>query len=104
MSSRTRIALGLLGSALFLGLLGDELLRATPVGLNLFLWVAAVVAVLLTLSRWHRAPLTGSRRWMVPVLVLYSGLVVWRDSVWLVSLDVFALALAPLLPGAPVFA
>lgn len=28
MSSRTRLALGLLGSALFLGLLGDELLRA----------------------------------------------------------------------------
>lgn len=94
MSSRTRLALGLLGSALFLGLLGDELLRATPVGLNLFLWIAAVVAVLLALSRWQRAPLTGRRRWMLPVLVLFAGLIVWRDSPWLVSLDIFAIVVA----------
>ena len=94
MSSRTRLALGLLGSALFLGLLGDELLRATPVGLNLFLWVVAIVVVLLALSRWHRAPLTGGRRWMLPVLVIFAGLVVWRDSPWLVSLDIFALVVA----------
>jgi hypothetical protein len=94
MSSRTRLALGLLGSALFLGLLGDELLRATPLGLNVLLWVTAVVAVLLALSRWHRAPLTGGRRWMLPVLVLFAGLVVWRDSPWLVSLDIFALVVA----------
>ena len=94
MSSRTRLALGLLGSALFLGFLGDELLRATPVGLNLFLWVAALVAVLLALSRWHRARLTGGRRWMLPVLVIFAGLVVWRDSPWLVSLDIFAIVVA----------
>ena len=94
MSSRTRLALGLLGSALFLGLLGDELLRATPVGLNLFLWIAALVAVLLALSRWQRAPITGGRRWMVPVLILFAGLVVWRDSPWLVSLNIFALVVA----------
>jgi hypothetical protein len=84
MSSRTRLALGLLGSALFLGLLGDELLRATPLGLNVLLWVTTVVAVLLALSRWHRARLTGGRRWMLPVLVLFASLVVWRDSPWLV--------------------
>jgi hypothetical protein len=94
MSSRTRIALGLLGSALFLGLLGDELLRETPVGLNLFLWVLAVIAVLLAFSRWHRAPLTAGRRWMLPVLVVFAGLVVWRDSPWLVSLDLFAIVVA----------
>ena len=94
MSSRTRLALGLLGSALFLGLLGDELLRATPVGLNLFLWIVAIVAVLLVLSRWQRAPLAGGRRWMLPVLVIFAGLVVWRDSPWLVSLDIFAIVVA----------
>jgi hypothetical protein len=94
MSSRTRLALGLLGSALFLGLLGDELLRTTPVGLNVFLWVVAVVVVLLALSRWQRAPLTGGRRWMVPVLVLFAGLVLWRDSPWLTSLNIFALVVA----------
>ena len=94
MSSRTRLALGLLGSALFLGLLGDGLLRTTPVGLNLFLWIVAIVVVLLVLSRWQRAPLVGGRRWMLPVLVIFAGLVVWRDSPWLVSLDIFAIIVA----------
>jgi hypothetical protein len=94
MSSRTRIALGLLGSALFLGLLGDALLRATPLGLNVLLWIAAVAAVLLGLSRWHRASLTAGRTWMLLVLVVFAGLIVWRDSPWLVSLDVFALVVA----------
>jgi hypothetical protein len=94
MSSRTRLALGLLTSALFLGLLGDGLLRATPVGLNLLLWVAALLAVLLALAGWHRVPLTGGRRWMLPVLLLFAGLVVWRDSPWLISLDMFAIIVA----------
>src|SRR5688500_8019317 len=94
MSSRTRLALGLLGSALFLGLLGDELLRATPVGLNLFLWVVALVVTLLALTRWQRGSLSGGRMWMVPVLVLFAGLIVWRDSPWLVSLNLFAIVVA----------
>ena len=82
------------GRRFFLGLLGDELLRATPLGLNVLLWIAAVVATLLALSRWQRAPLTGGRRWMLPVLVVFAGLLVWRDSPWLVSLDLFAIVVA----------
>jgi len=93
-SNRTRLALGLLGSALFLGLLGDELFRATPLGLNLFLWVTALCAVLIALGRWGGAPLTRSRRWMIPTLVLFSALAVWRDSTWLLALDLFAIVVA----------
>ena len=65
-----------------------------PRWLNVLLWIAAVVATLLALSRWQRAPLTGGRRWMLPVLVVFAGLVVWRDSPWLVSLDIFAIVVA----------
>ena len=43
MDERTRLGLGVLGAALFLGMLGDGLLRVTPWGINLFLWVAALV-------------------------------------------------------------
>lgn len=68
--------------------------RATPLGLNLFLWVTALAAILVALSRWGGAPLTGNRRWMIPTLVLFSALVVWRDSTWLVALDVFAIVVA----------
>ena len=94
MSSRTRLALGLLGSALFLGLLGDQLFRATPLGLNVFLWIVALCAVLVALSRWGGAPLTSSRLWMIPTLVLFAALVVWRDSTWLVALNLFAIVVA----------
>jgi hypothetical protein len=94
MSTQTRFGLGLLGSALFLGLLGDELLRATPLGLNAFLWVTALAAVVVALARWRGAPLTGGRRWMIPTLVLFSALIVWRDSRVLVALDLFAILVA----------
>ena len=43
MDERTRLGLGVLGAALFLGVLGDGLLRATPWGINLLVWVAALV-------------------------------------------------------------
>src|ERR687898_547700 len=46
MSDRTRFGLGLLGAAFVLGVLGDELLRATPLGINLFLWFAALLVAL----------------------------------------------------------
>jgi hypothetical protein len=94
MSSQTRFGLGLLGSALFLGLLGDELLRATPLGLNVFLWVSALAVVVVALARWRGAPVTGARLWMIPLLVLFSALIVWRDSHWLVALDLFAIVVA----------
>jgi hypothetical protein len=94
MSSQTRFGLGLLGAALFLGLLGDELLRATPLGLNAFLWVSALAVVVVALARWRGARLAGRRLWMIPLLVLFSALVVWRDSMWLVALDLFAIVVA----------
>jgi hypothetical protein len=95
MGSRTRLALALLGAALFLGLLGDELFRgATPLGLNVFLWVLALAVVLVGLGIWRSTPLAGGRRWMLPTLVLFAGLVVWRDSAWLLTLNLFALVVA----------
>jgi hypothetical protein len=94
MSSQTRLGLALLGSALFLGLLGDELLRVTPLGLNAFLWVAALCAVVVVLAQRLSTGLTGARLWMIPTLLLFSGLLVWRDSSWLVALDLFAIVVA----------
>jgi Domain of unknown function (DUF4173) len=94
MSSQTRLGLALLGSALFLGLLGDELLGATPLGLNAFLWVATLCAVVVVFARSFGTGLTGGRLWMIPTLLLFSGLLVWRDSAWLVALDLFAIVVA----------
>lgn len=87
MGGETREGLKLLGAGLILGLLGDLLLRATPLGLGLALWIAAFCVLLVVLGR--RVPL-----WVVGPLVVFAGLVVWRDSPWLVSLDAFALVVA----------
>lgn len=94
MSDRTRLGLGLLGAALVLGVLGDGLLRATPLGINLFLWVAALALTLVLLARWRGAPMTIGSRWMLPPLLLFAALPAWRDSPWLVALDLFAVAAA----------
>ena len=94
MGSRTRLGLALLGAALFLGLLGDGLFRATLLGLNVFLWVLALALILLGLGSWHGTPLAGGRRWMLPTLILFAALVAWRDSAWLLTLNLFALVVA----------
>jgi len=94
MSSRTKLGLGLLGAALFLGVLGDQLLRATPLGLNLLLWVVALVLVLAAIARWQKLGLTRGRRWMIPLILLFSAAIVWRDSHWLVALNLFAIVVA----------
>src|SRR5262245_9814772 len=94
MSSQTRLGLALVGSALFLGILGDELLRVTPLGLNVFIWVAALCTVVVVLAYRLGTGLTGARLWMIPTLLLFSALIVWRDSHWLIALDLFAIVVA----------
>ena len=90
MDGKTRLGLGVLGAALVLGLLGDWLLRATPWGVNLFLWVAALVgaAALVVWRGWLRV--AGEGRWLVPVALLFAACVAWRASAALVFLYVLA--------------
>ena len=100
MGERTRIGLAILGTALVLGGLGDLLLRATPWGLNLSLWVAALVISAAGLSRLGGRRPAGEGRWMVPFAALFAVGVAVRDSLVVVVLDVvmaiFALSLAAL--------
>ena len=92
MSGGTRLGLALLGAALFQGVLGDLLFHGTGLGVNAPLWVASFVACLVVLLRLAQAPLGQGRRWMIAPLVLFAGLVAWRDSPWLLGLDALAIA------------
>ncbi|MDQ3317939.1 MAG: DUF4173 domain-containing protein [Actinomycetota bacterium] len=100
MGERTRIGLAVLGAALVLGGLGDILLRATPWGINLPLFVAALAISAVGLSRLGDRRPVGEGRWLVPVAVLFAGGVALRDSPIVVALDasmaVLALSLAAL--------
>ena len=63
MDERTRLGLGVLGAALFLGVLGDGLLRATPWGINLLVWVAALAGVAVAVAWRGRLRVAGEGRW-----------------------------------------
>jgi hypothetical protein len=94
MDDRTKLGLGLLGAALVLGLLGDLLLRATPWGINVFLWTALLAGAAVALSRWRRLEVVGGGRWLVPVAVFFAAAIAWRDSPVVASLDVLAVLVA----------
>jgi hypothetical protein len=91
---RTRLGLGLLGVALILGALGDALLRATPWGVNVLLWVAALAGASAGLARWGGIRVAGEGRWLLPVAVLFAGGVALRDSPTVASLDVLAVLIS----------
>jgi hypothetical protein len=84
---RTRLGLGVLGVALVLGGLGDVLLRATPWGINFFVWVAALVALAVLLAKWGRVGTGGEGKWLVFVALVFGAGVVLRDSPVVVFLD-----------------
>jgi hypothetical protein len=94
MDDRTKLGLGLLGAALAVGLLGDLLLRATPWGINVLLWVAILAGAAVMLWRWGRLGAAGGGRWLVLVAVFFAAAVAWRDSPVVVSLDVLAVLVA----------
>src|SRR5918997_5808458 len=94
MDDGTKLGLGVLGAALVLGLLGDLLLRATPWGVNVLLWVAALAGGAAALSRQRRIEVAGEGRWLVPVAVFFAAAVAWRDSPIVASLDVLAVLVA----------
>ena len=94
MDERTRLGLGVLGASLILGALGDLLLRATPWGVNFFLWTAALAGAAAVVAVLGRLRVAGEGRWLVPVAVLFALGVAWRDSPTVVFLDLLAFLIA----------
>ncbi len=81
MSEKTRRGIKTLEVALLLGVLGDGLLRATPWGLNVLLWMGALsAALLLSLARWRRRALAGGGHWLLLAALLCAAAFAWRDS------------------------
>ncbi|MEO8562381.1 MAG: DUF4173 domain-containing protein [bacterium] len=80
----------LLGQALLLGVSGDALLRAGPLGPALVAWIA-VLALAITSLTWQagrRVP--GEAAAWIATSVLFAALTVWRDADVLRPLDVLA--------------
>ncbi len=92
MNERTKTGLEILQAAVLLGVLGDVLLRTTPWGLNVLLFIGALTAafVMLILRRKREF-------WNAPTialniaLVFFAAMFVWRDSMELKTFDTLAI-------------
>jgi hypothetical protein len=80
--------------------MGDALLRATPWGVNVLLWVGVLVLALIALiARWRSNLLKEEGRWLVLPVLFFAAAFAWRDSMTLKSLDFLSLLLALALVG-----
>jgi len=87
----SHLAIRVLVTALGTGVVTDQLLRATPWGLNLTLSVAAVVLAAAILTRWGNVQLEGEGRWLVVPLLFFASALAWRDSATLNVANALAL-------------
>jgi hypothetical protein len=92
MDKRTKTGLEIIEAAVLLGILGDAFLRATPWGLNVFLFVGALAATMLALVlrrkkefwNFQTASLHGA-------LIFFAAMFVWRDAIQLNLLSALAI-------------
>jgi hypothetical protein len=80
MLSKARLELSVLGAAVVMGILADALLRTMPWGLNFFVWMAALSAVITFHARWRAETLSGGGQWLLVVVALFALGLVWHDS------------------------
>src|SRR5438445_11517864 len=101
MINRSRFAFAILIAAAVLGVLGDQLLRVGPWGLNAAIWIL-LFAVLLARFFVTFDPDTPKRHlWLFGVVIGFGVLLIWRDSMILKLLNILAIGLSiALLPVA----
>src|SRR5262249_22642944 len=91
MDSGARLSRSILAAALITGILADLLLRATPWGLNLLLWIFAPVVSTIVLARRDRSTRETYLVRLGAGAAVFGAGFVWRDSSILIALDVIAL-------------
>jgi hypothetical protein len=92
MNERTKTGLEILQSAVLLGITGDLLLRSTPWGLNVFLWIILLVAAMVAITLRHkREHWTGQTIALKGALLFFALMYVWRDSMELKILNFLAI-------------
>ena len=103
MNEKTKTGLEILHTAVLLGILGDALLRAEPWGLNVLMFIVALVAsmTMLVLRRnhgfWNRRIAA-----LHLALIFFGAMFVWRDSMQLKAFDtiaIFAIGAVLILPA-----
>jgi hypothetical protein len=89
MNEKTKTGLEILQAAVLLGVLGDVLLRQTPLGLNALLFIGALVAAFVMLVLHRRREVWNAQTISLNAALLFFGaMFAWRDSVELKTFDV----------------
>jgi Domain of unknown function (DUF4173) len=92
MNERTKTGLEILQAAVLLGVLGDVLLRQMPWGLNVLLFIGALVAAMAMLILRRKREFWNAQTIALNVaLVFFAAMFVWRDSAELKAFDTIAI-------------
>lgn len=92
MNERTRTGLEILQAAVLLGILGDILLRSTPWGLNVLLFVGALAAAMIMLVLRRKREIRSKQTAVLHgALIFFAAMFVWRDSAELKIFDALAI-------------
>lgn len=83
--------LEVLAAAAVAGITGDALLRVGPPGLNVALWAAVLVALVLALTRGRPVVSRGGDTVAAAALIVFAAGFAWRAAGMLLLLDVLAL-------------
>ena len=90
MQRNWRTALIALIAAIALGIIGDQLLRVGPWGVNIALFAACAVIALFIVARAGGTALRGNGRWLAIPAVLFAGMFIWRDASMLTAANFLA--------------
>src|ERR1041384_3061441 len=92
MNEKTKRGLETLQVALILGVLGDSLFRATPWGLNFFLWTTTLtLGIWLLITRHRENKASVGTIALHAALIFFGAMFLWRDSIQLLVADVVAI-------------
>ncbi len=92
MKEKTKTGLEILQSAVLLGILGDVLLRTTPWGLNVFLFIGAFVAAATMLVLRRKRQFWNIQSAALSLaMIFFAAMFAWRDSIQLKLLDALAI-------------
>lgn len=91
MSGRMKLAFLVLGLAAAAGVLADNLLRVTPWGINLILWLAPLIVGVALLTRAPDSGPSSYGKWLLVPLLFFAGAYAWRDSFALRAMDAVAM-------------
>src|SRR5215510_13450478 len=93
MTEKTRLGFSIMAAGIMAGAVGDALLRATPWGLNLFVWVAALTASAAGVLLANQIDLGAGSRWLGVPLLFFAAAIAWRDSPVLKALNLIGIVI-----------